>query len=41
MSAPRHLLMRHSLPVDLLRPLPADEMKAWRVGSDVGNVCND
>ena len=29
------------LPVDLLRPYPAEEMKAWRVGSDVGNVRNN
>jgi len=29
------------LPVDLLRPFPADEMKAWRVGSRVGNVQNN
>jgi putative SOS response-associated peptidase YedK len=29
------------LPVDLLRPYPADEMKAWKVGSDVGNVRNN
>jgi putative SOS response-associated peptidase YedK len=29
------------LPVDLLRPFPAEEMKAWRVSSDVGNVCNN
>ena len=29
------------LPVDLLRPFPADEMKAWRVGADVGNVRNN
>ena len=26
------------LPVDLLRPYPAKEMKAWKVGSAVGNV---
>jgi putative SOS response-associated peptidase YedK len=26
------------LPVDLLRPFPVEEMKAWKVGSDVGNV---
>lgn len=29
------------LPVDLLRPYPAQEMKAWRVGSGVGNVRNN
>jgi putative SOS response-associated peptidase YedK len=29
------------LPVDLLRPLPAEVMKAWKVGSDVGNVRNN
>jgi putative SOS response-associated peptidase YedK len=29
------------LPVDLLRPYPADQMTAWRVGSDVGNVRNN
>jgi putative SOS response-associated peptidase YedK len=29
------------LPVDLLRPFPADEMKAWKVGPDVGNVRNN
>jgi putative SOS response-associated peptidase YedK len=28
-------------PVDLLRPLVADFMRAWKVGSDVGNVKND
>jgi len=26
------------LPTDLLRPYPAEEMKAWKVGSAVGNV---
>ena len=26
------------LPVDLLRPFPAELMKAWKVGKDVGNV---
>jgi len=31
-SEPTHL------PVDLLRPYPAEEMKAWKVGSAVGNV---
>jgi len=29
------------LPVDLLRPYPAKEMKAWKVGSAVGNVRNN
>ena len=29
------------LPVDLLRPYPAEGMKAWRVSSDVGNVRNN
>ena len=29
------------LPVDLLRPYPAEEMRAWKVGSAVGNVRND
>jgi putative SOS response-associated peptidase YedK len=29
------------LPVDLLRPYPAEEMKAWKVGQDVGNVRNN
>jgi putative SOS response-associated peptidase YedK len=29
------------LPVDLLRPFPADEMTAWKVSSKVGNVKND
>ena len=28
-------------PVDLLRPMPADEMKAWPVSKDVGNVRNN
>jgi putative SOS response-associated peptidase YedK len=30
-----------NLPVDLLRPFPAEEMKAWPVGNDVGNVRNN
>ena len=34
-SEPSHL------PVDLLRPYPAEEMKAWRVSNDVGNVRNN
>jgi putative SOS response-associated peptidase YedK len=29
------------LPVDLLRPYDADEMTAWKVGKEVGNVKND
>jgi len=29
------------LPIDLLRPYPAEEMKAWKVGSAVGNVRNN
>jgi putative SOS response-associated peptidase YedK len=29
------------LPVDLLRPFPADEMKSWKVGRDVGNTRNN
>jgi putative SOS response-associated peptidase YedK len=29
------------LPVDLLRPYPAEEMRAWRVGNDVGNTRNN
>jgi putative SOS response-associated peptidase YedK len=29
------------LPVDLLRPFPAEEMKAWRVSNNVGNVRNN
>lgn len=28
-------------PVDLLRPYPAELMKSWKVGKDVGNVRND
>ncbi|MDR3727136.1 MAG: SOS response-associated peptidase [Terracidiphilus sp.] len=28
-------------PVDLLRPYPAEEMKAWPVSNDVGNVRNN
>ena len=30
-----------NLPLDLLRPYPADEMKAWRVGKAVGNTRNN
>jgi hypothetical protein len=29
------------LPIDLLRPFPADEMKAWKVGPDLGNARNN
>ena len=29
------------LPIDLLRPYPDDEMAAWKVGKDVGNVRNN
>ena len=29
------------LPIDLLRPLSADKMTAWKVGPEVGNVRND
>jgi putative SOS response-associated peptidase YedK len=29
------------LPVDLLKPFPAEEMKAWPVSQDVGNVRNN
>jgi hypothetical protein len=29
------------LPLDLLRPFPAEEMTAWRVGDEVGNVRNN
>ena len=29
------------LPVDLLRPYPAEEMKAWKVGDAVGNTRNN
>ena len=29
------------LPVDLLRPYPAEEMKAWKVGNAVGNTRNN
>lgn len=29
------------LPVDLLRPYPAEEMAAWKVSAAVGNVRND
>jgi putative SOS response-associated peptidase YedK len=29
------------LPIDLLRPYPAEEMRAWKVSADVGNVRNN
>lgn len=29
------------LPVDLLRPYPANEMKAWKVSRAVGNTRNN
>ena len=29
------------LPHDLLRPYPAEEMKAWKVGKAVGNTRNN
>jgi putative SOS response-associated peptidase YedK len=29
------------LPIDLLRPYPAEEMTAWKVGDAVGNVRNN
>jgi putative SOS response-associated peptidase YedK len=29
------------LPIDLLRPYPAEKMTAWKVGQRVGNVKND
>jgi putative SOS response-associated peptidase YedK len=29
------------LPVDLLRPYPAEEMRAWKVGKAVGNTRNN
>ncbi len=29
------------LPIDLLRPRPADEMTTWKVGAAVGNVRNN
>ena len=31
----------HQLPIDLLRPFPADEMEAFEVSKDVGNVRNN
>ena len=29
------------LPIDLLKPYPAGEMKAWKVGKAVGNTRNN
>jgi putative SOS response-associated peptidase YedK len=29
------------LPIDLLRPYPADKMTAWKVDPVIGNVRND
>jgi putative SOS response-associated peptidase YedK len=29
------------LPIDLLKPYPAEEMKAWKVGKAVGNTRNN
>jgi putative SOS response-associated peptidase YedK len=29
------------LPIDLLRPFPAEDMKAWKVGRAVGNTRNN
>jgi len=31
----------HSLPLDLLRPYPEEEMESWRVSDDVGNTRNN
>ena len=31
----------HTLPLDLLRPYPEEEMKSWRVSDDVGNTRNN
>jgi putative SOS response-associated peptidase YedK len=31
----------HSLPLDLLRPYPEEEMKSWRVSDQVGNTRNN
>jgi putative SOS response-associated peptidase YedK len=30
-----------NLPIDLLRPYPAEEMKVWKVGKAVGNTRNN
>jgi putative SOS response-associated peptidase YedK len=32
---------QNQLPVDLLRPYSAEEMKTWKVSADVGNVRNN
>jgi putative SOS response-associated peptidase YedK len=32
---------RNKPPVDLLRPMPSDEMTKWPVSQDVGNVGNN
>jgi len=29
------------LPLDLLRPFPADKLKTWKVGKAVGNARNN
>lgn len=31
----------HSLPLDLLRPYPEEEMESWRVSDEVGNTRNN
>ncbi len=31
----------HTLPLDLLRPYPEEEMKSWRVSDKVGNTRNN
>jgi len=31
----------HSLPFDLLRPYPEEDMKSWRVSDKVGNTRNN
>ncbi len=31
----------HSLPLDLLRPYPEEELKSWRVSDEVGNYRNN
>jgi putative SOS response-associated peptidase YedK len=31
----------HTLPLDLLRPYPEEEMESWRVSDDVGNTKNN
>lgn len=30
-----------ALPLDVLRPFPAEKMRAWKANSRVGNVRND